>query len=375
MPSPGGRPLRIAFLDSWLQDSCSGSGTAVAIGGLGAALMARGHVVERLAPDASWPRPLLLRRLWFNCVLPQRLRNDAKDTPYDLIVGFDIDGVRLAGATATPYVCSIKGVLAEEARCEKGWPRTMLSALALLERLNARRASLVLCTSHYCWERIREHYRVPPDRLTIVPEGIDLAVWQRSVETPSLEERDALREPFTVLCVARQYARKRIVDLLDAFVHVMARESRARLVVIGDGPEHPALVRHLQERGLQQGVQLLGALPDDDQVRSWYSRASVFCLPSEQEGFGIVFLEAMASGLPVVSTTSAAIPEVVPHGVAGLLVPPRNPSALADALLSLLQDTALRSRLQQGALLQAQRYGWETVADRFLEAVAPLLPA
>lgn len=374
-PSSSGRLLRIAFLDSWLQESFSGSGTAVAIGGLAAALIARGHTVERLVPRGSWPRSLLLRRLWFNFVLPQRLQKDGREPSYDLIVGFDIDGVRLAGSTATPYVCSIKGVLAEEARYERGWPRTMLSALALLERLNARRASLVLCTSHYCCERIHKHYRVSSDRMAIVPEGIDLKVWPFSAEPTSQAERNARRDPFTVLCVARQYPRKRINDLLDAFVLVMAREPRARLVVIGDGPEHPALLKQLQERELQQGVRLLGALPDDEDVRSWYGRASVFCLPSEQEGFGIVFLEAMASGLPVVSTTSAAIPEVVPHGVAGLLVPPRDPAALADALLRLLQDGDLRSRLQEGGLLQAQHFDWERVADCFLQAVAPLLRA
>lgn len=367
-----GPPLRIAFLDSWLREAFAGSGTAVAIGGLATALMARGHTVERVVPRGVWPRPLLLRRLWFNCSLPPRMRTQTRDRPYDLIVGFDIDGVRLAGATLAPYVCSIKGVLAEEAGCERGWPRRMLSALAVLEGINARRAPLVLCTSHYCREHIRDHYGVPMDRIAVVPEGIDLGRWQPSADPAVLAEFEARRNPFTVLCVARQYPRKRIVDLIDAFALVTVRESRARLVVIGDGPEHPALVQRVLERGLHGSVRLLGALPDDDEVRSWYGRASLFCLPSEQEGFGIVFLEAMASGLPVVSTTAAAIPEVVPHGEAGLLVPPRDPHALAEALLQLLQNPALRARLRAGGRIHAQRFSWERVADRFLEAVAPL---
>lgn len=367
--------MRIAFLDSWLQDSASGSGTAVAIGGLAAALTARGHTLERLVPRGSWPRSLLLRRLWFNLRLPARLRRPGDAGPYDLIVGFDIDGVGLASSAPAPYVCSVKGVLAEEARCERGWPRRMLAGLALLERRNARRAPLVLSTSRYCIDRIRHHYGVPSERLALVPEGIDLDVWQPSSDPAVLADLDARREPYTVLCVARQYPRKRIIDLIDAFALLNASEPRARLVVIGDGPEHAALLQRVATLGLEGRVQLLGALPDDAEVRAWYGRASVFCLPSEQEGFGIVFLEAMASGLPVVSTSAAAIPEVVPDGEAGLLVPPRDPIALAEALLRLLQDPGLRSRLRDAGRVHARRYGWEQVADRFLEAVAPQLAA
>jgi glycosyltransferase involved in cell wall biosynthesis len=365
--------LRIAFLDSWLQDSASGSGTAVAIGGLARALTARGHTLERVVPRGGWPRSLLLRRLWFNLRLPARLRRGGDAGPYDLIVGFDIDGAFLAASAPAPYACSVKGVLAEEARCERGWPRRMLAGLALLERRNARRAPLVLSTSQYCIDRIRHHYGVPPQRLALVPEGIDLGLWQPSADPALLAELDARRDPFTVLCVARQYPRKRIADLIDAFATVIADESRARLVVIGDGPEHGALAQRLRDRGLQDHVQLLGALADDAEVRAWYERASVFCLPSQQEGFGIVFLEAMASGLPVVSTTATAIPEVVPDGEAGLLVPPRDPAALAQALLRLLQDPALRARLRDAGRRHARQYDWELVADRFLEAVVPLL--
>ena len=365
--------MRIAFLDSWLQDSACGSGTAVAIGGLAAALIRRGHTVERLVPRGRWPRSLLLRRLWFNLTLPARFGRGGEADSYDLIVGFDIDGVRLAGSSPAPYACSIKGVLAEESRCERGWPRRMLAGLALLERRNARRAPLVLSTSRYCIDRIRHHYGVPVQRLALVPEGIDLELWQSSTDPAALADLDARREPFTVLCVARQYPRKRIVDLIDAFATVSACEPRARLVVIGDGPEHTTLSQRVRTLGLDGSVRLLGALPDDAEVRAWYGRASVFCLPSEQEGFGIVFLEAMASGLPVVSTTAAAIPEVVPDGEVGLLVPPRDPAALAEALLRLLQDPALRARLRDAGRLHAGRYGWDRVADRFLEAVAPLL--
>lgn len=362
--------MRIAFLDSWLQDAAHGSGTAVAIGGLARGLMDRGHQVERLVPLGHWPRSLLWRRLWFNLTLPRRLADDR----FDLYVGFDIDGVRVAGLIGRGYICSIKGVLAEESRCERGWPRLMLWLLSRLERLNARRAPLVLATSRYCSERIQADYGLSAERLAIVPEGIDLQIWSPIDDPVALAELDARRDPCTVLCVARQYPRKRVADLISAFPQVLAQFAEAQLVVIGDGPEHLALQQQVADLGIGESVQLLGALASDQEVRAWYRRATIFCLPSIQEGFGIVFLEAMASGLPVVSTTATAIPEVVPHGQAGLLVPPRDPAALATALLTLLADTTLQQGCRQFGRSHARRFSWDLVAAEFLLAVQRLQP-
>jgi glycosyltransferase involved in cell wall biosynthesis len=268
-----------------------------------------------------------------------------------------------------PYVCCIKGVLAEESRCESGWPRLMLWGLSRLERLNARRAPRVLSTSRYCCERIEAHYGVPAERLRLVPEGIDVGLWNPS------DGDAAAREPHTVLCVARQYPRKRVADLITAFQTVHRRLPSARLVVIGDGPEHGALQELVRRLELGAVVQLLGALPDDSQVRDWYRRSAVFCLPSIQEGFGIVFLEAMASGLPVVSTTATAIPEVVLDGRAGLLVPPRDPQALAEALLQLLTDSELQQSCRAFGRDHVGPFSWDRVAERFLEAVSSQEPA
>jgi glycosyltransferase involved in cell wall biosynthesis len=354
--------MRIAFLDSWLQDVAAGSGTAAAIGGLAGALIARGHSVERLVPQGAWPRNLLLRRLWFNFTLPKRLAVAAGR--YDLVVGFDIDGVRVAHRCPVPYVCCIKGVLEEESRCERGWPRLMLWGLSRLERIHARRAPLVLSTSRYCCDRIEALYGVAPGKLRVVPEGIDAALWSDS--------GDGERDPYTVLCVARQYPRKRVADLIEAFRLVVDQlPHQARLVVIGDGPEHGALLAQVARLGLEEQVNLLGALPDDAEVRAWYRRCALFCLPSIQEGFGIVFLEAMASGLPVVSTTATAIPEVVPHGRAGLLVPPRDPEALAQALLTLLGDEELQARCRAFGREYVRPFSWDRVAEYFLAAVDP----
>jgi glycosyltransferase involved in cell wall biosynthesis len=346
--------LRIAFLDSWLQTVVDGSGTAAAIGGLAGALRDRGHRVDRIAPTTA--EPLTLRRLRYNWELPRRLLH----ARYDLIVGVDIDGVRWAGRSSAPYICSIKGVLAEEQRHERGLIRALLWSLSRIERLNARRAPFVISTSEYCRRMIERHYGVPAARIGIVPEGIAVADW-------AAQARSAERDRWTVLCVARQYPRKHVADLIAAWPAVAARLPQARLVIIGDGPEHDRLRDLVRRHGLAASVRLLGGLPDDAEVRAWYGRAGLFCLPSVQEGFGIVFLEAMASGLPVISTSAAAIPEVVPHRRAGILVAPGAVAELAAALVELLENNELRERYGRFALQHVQQYDWAQVAERFLE--------
>ncbi len=357
--------MQIAFLDSWIQNSAEGSGTAVGIGGLVGALRARGHTVSRIAPVAPRPVNLTLRRLLFNAQLGLRWRAQ----PYDLVVGTDIDGVFWSTRRGkTPYVVAIKGVIAEELRHEQGRTRRLFQALARLEARNARQADIVLATSAYCQDAIVRHYGVPAERIRRVPEGIDLARWRRlAAQSPRLSDGS------TILCVARQYPRKHIADLLRALPQVRRSVPSAHAVIVGDGPEHAALRALAAGLGLGDAVRFLGAIQEDDAVAWWYRHADVFCLPSVQEAFGIVFLEAMASGLPVVAARAAAIPEVVPDGQAGLLVPPGDVEALAAALATLLSEPPRRVAYGTYGQAHAQQYDWGLVADRFLAQVAPLV--
>jgi glycosyltransferase involved in cell wall biosynthesis len=361
----GNGTVRIAFLDSWLQSSAEGSGTAIGIGGLVEALRAQGHTVTRIAPVEPRPRTVTLRRLLFNAQLPARWSADF----YDLVVGTDIDGVFWATRRGNvPYVVAIKGVIAEELRHERGRTRLLFQGLARLEARNARQADVVLADSAYCQDAVVRHYGVPAERIRRVPEGIDLARWQRiAAQTPHRSDGA------TILCVARQYPRKHIADLLRALPQIRRAVPAAQAVLVGDGPEHGALRALAAELGLGDAVQFLGAIADDDDVARWYRHADVFCLPSVQEGFGIVFLEAMASGLPVVATRATAIPEVVPDGQAGLLVPPGDVDALAAALTTLLREPARRAAYGAYGQAHARQYDWGVVVEQFLAQVAPFL--
>lgn len=377
--------MHLLFLNSWTLAPERGSGTAVAIAGLAEGLEGLGCGVSWIAPGGaragSPGRPVRLpRRLLFNLGLPRRLaaelaRRRAEGRRIDAVVGFDLDGCFLARpagpAGARPLrVAALKGVAAEEREHERGLPRLSLGFLSRLEGRNARRADRVVVTSEHCRRVAAAAYGVEPDRFAVVPEGIRLADWRRPPDAGGGEGGPAGgAEGPVLLSVARQYRRKDTATLLAALPAVLRVHPGVRVRIVGGGPELPALERRAEAAGLGGAVRFLGEVADDREVRREYFRADLFCLPSLQEGFGIAFLEAMAAGLPVVAAAAGAVPEVVPDGEVGVLVPPRDPEALAAALVRLLSDADLRRRLGEAGRRRAAAYDWSAVAARFLAAL------
>ena len=265
-------------------------------------------------------------------------------------------------------VVSLKGVIADELKNERGLTRALLSIQARWERRNAERADVVIACSRYSCEVARREYGIPGDKLAPVPEPIDLAEWDRRFAAA----RRLPRSGHVVLCVARMYPRKRVADLLEAALLLRRGIPEARVRIVGKGPEWESVVRAHETLGLRETVTLLGDV-SREQLAEEYVNADLFCLPSVQEGFGIVFLEAMAAGLPVVACRAAAIPEVVEDGVTGVLVPPRDPRALAEVMGALLASPERRRALGEAGRRAVARFTPDQVAGRLLEAVRLVL--
>jgi len=346
--------VRLRFITATPLDVVRGSGTYAGMATLARALEALGSTVEFITPEVRLPI-FTAERLWFNQRLLRR-----QLPPCDVSVGFDMDGYRLAGREGVPHVASIKGVIADEARFERGLTRWTMRLQAACERAHVRRADLAMTTSRYAAGRLAGLYGI--QEVSIVPEAIDLAGWCRLfAENPGESEPGK----FVGLCVCRFYPRKRLPLLLGA-AHRLRREIPGLEVrIVGGGPEAPRLRRLWRERRLEQTVRWLGDVSQAELARQ-YQQCDIFCLPSVQEGFGIVFLEAMAAAKPIVAARAAAVPEVVTQG---LLVAPDDETALADAILRLWRDRGLRASLGEAGRQAVEQYDAPRVARVFQAAL------
>ena len=276
----------------------------------------------------------------------------------------DLDGFLWARARRLPFVVSLKGVIADELKNERGLTRALLSIQARWERANARRADVVIAPSRYSADVARREYGVGAGTIAVVPEPIELERWAALFAAAAPLPRAGP----TILCVARMYPRKHIGDLLEAAALLRDRIPGARVRIVGKGPEWEHVVRLHAALGLGQTVTLLGDV-SRERLAEEYVSANLFCLPSVQESLGIVLLEAMAAGLPVVACRAAAIPEVVEDGVTGVLAPPRDPAGLAAALEALIADPGRARAMGEAGRRVVAAYTPERVAARLLEAV------
>lgn len=339
--------MRIRFLTSTPLDIRRGSGTYVGIHVLGRALESLGHTIAYETPTRHVAN-YTLERLVFN-------RSLRASREFDLTVGFDMDGYRIA--SGEPHVASLKGVIADEVRFESGLTKLTMSVQARCERLHVHRAALTLATSEYSARQAEQLYGMAR-RPAIVPEPIDLPEWRRR-----LASHPAATCDFTALYVGRFYRRKRVNLLLRATAILRDSMPDLKIRIVGNGPCNDAWRALSRELCLDGVVTWLGDV-SRAQLAAEYNRASAFCLPSVQEGFGIVLLEAMAAGKPIVGARVAAIPEVAPHAV---LVEPDSAEALADGI----------KRVRSAAPAPpewVEQFDAPRVAQRFLDAVSGVKP-
>ncbi len=237
--------------------------------------------------------------------------------------------------------------------------RAAHQALRPLTRWLWRRADRVVALS----ESLGRLARVTDPALSyrVIHNGVDLARFR-----PSEISRPPMSAPVRCLAVARLVQRKGLPELLQALA--LLEPGKVHLEIVGSGPQERGL-RGLAERlGVSAHVRFSGALSHDE-VTGRYREADLFTLAPYQEAFGNVFAEAMASGLPVVGTRVGGIPEFVDHGAGGVLVPPRDPCALAEAIRRLADDGPGRARMGAWNRNEAKvRLSWDHVVEQYLEA-------
>lgn len=363
-------------------DTCTPqmNGVARTLGRLVEHLGSRGHEVALVSPavrDGGGPAPGLALHLRLPGVpfplypelqlaRPPRgvdwraleaFRPDVIHCATESVVGWM--GRRWALAGGRPLITSFHTDLASHARDYRlgllapvGWQ--------LLRRFHGP-ARLTLCPSNATLTQLMVKGFHP--RLRIWSRGVDAVSFSPSLRSRETRERLAPGAEAMLLFVGRLAPEKQLDVLLEAWPEIRRRAPvPTQLVLVGDGP----MGKQIRERA-EPGVRVVGYLSGEALTRA-YASADVFVFPSDSGTFGNVVLEAMASGLPVVSVSRGGVTESLRHGETGLLVEPRNPRALAAAALSLLADGARRHQLAEAARRHAVDCRWDRILDGVVEA-------
>jgi phosphatidyl-myo-inositol alpha-mannosyltransferase len=200
-----------------------------------------------------------------------------------------------------------------------------------------------------------------PGDYLIIPNGVDLDRF--AAAEPFEELRDGT---LNILFVGRFEERKGLIHLLKAYHRLRKRRVDARLLIVGAGPKEREYRRFVGLRGIRD-VEFLGRVSDQDKVR-YFASADIYCAPNTgQESFGIVLLEAMAAGVPIVASDIHGFKNVIQRNVQGLLVEPRNPRALAAGLYALARDPDLRHEMGEAGRARAPEYSWDRVTERIVD--------
>ncbi|WP_261663828.1 N-acetyl-alpha-D-glucosaminyl L-malate synthase BshA [Deinococcus sp. Marseille-Q6407] len=209
------------------------------------------------------------------------------------------------------------------------------------------RSHHVTAVSQFLADQTREVFQTDRE-IEVIHNFVDSQRF-RPVHDPQLRAQFAQEDEALLIHVSNFRPVKRVNDVIDVFAGVAA-ERPARLLMVGDGPERAPALERAQRLGVADRVAFLGSFPDIETV---LGLSDLFLLPSSNESFGLSALEAMSCELPVVATRAGGIPEVVEHGVSGLLAGVGDVDAMTHAALEILGDPAVRTRMGQAARQRA----------------------
>jgi 1,4-alpha-glucan branching enzyme len=275
-----------------------------------------------------------------------------------------------------PFIHTIHGVLADEYEQAKKTGQTSLrdkvsnyfmNHLAKLEAQTAQDADLIVTISNYSLQKIHSHYGVDPAKVRIVPNGVDIERFKPRPDKAALRRQFGLGDEPCVLFVGNLISRKGLPLLVEAAKKVAKERADTKFIIVGEGPLKASLKSSIASAGLLGNFRFLGNL-SEEQLPQIYNCADVFVLPSIQEGQGIVLLEAMASGVPVVAFDIGGVNEAVCNGETGLLVGLGDVEALGQAVLKFLADSMLRARFGGFATKRVlDKFTWNICANAMLE--------
>lgn len=249
-------------------------------------------------------------------------------------------------------------------------PKERTFAYRLENRLTAGSAAVIAVTRAIA-EHLRNARICAPERIVVIPNGVDVSVFDP--RRAGSRAGDAAAGGTVIGCAGRLHPQKGHAVLIEAFARIARERGDVDLEIAGDGPLRGALEGRAREMGIAERVRFLGAVSHGAMPET-IARWDLFVMPSLREGFGIAAAEAMAMERAVVASGIEGLAEVVDPGETGLLVPPNDPEALAEAVLSLIRDPERRRRMgERGRERVTRHMSIEATASRVADLYERLL--
>ena len=224
----------------------------------------------------------------------------------------------------------------------------------------------ITCISSFVMQ-IAIELGAPPFKTEVVPFGVDVQMFNPQTSGKCIREKYGLADGPIVLAVQRLSPRKAVEYLIRAVPHVLEKIPETTFLIVDGGQRLRRLKDLAEELKVKDRIVFVGSAPRCT-LPKYYAAADIFVLHSRFEALGLVLLEAMSSGKPVVTTGVGGTPDIVEHGKTGFLVEPKNPTELANAITSILKDRRLGKKMGDEARTKIAKYfSWKSVTHKMLE--------
>ena len=260
----------------------------------------------------------------------------------------------------TPMICTIH---ATEAGRNSGIHSDMQKYINDTEWMLTYESSEVIVNSNYMKNELQRLFGLPYEKINVVPNGVDLTLFNGIERDYDFSRKFAMDNEKIILFMGRLVYEKGIQTLISAMPKILSHYNDAKLIIAGKGGMIDELRAQVNYLGLGNKVYFTGYLGSKD-VQKMYKCADVAVFPSTYEPFGIVALEAMLSGTPVVTSDIGGLNEIVEHGVNGMKSYAGNPNSLADSILTLLFDPNLCENVSKKGIEKVKtQYNWSKITE------------
>jgi glycosyltransferase involved in cell wall biosynthesis len=278
-------------------------------------------------------------------------------------------------------VCTVHSTWKGEAQAIRGEPYSRLNAnekfmvsfnwfLRIFEEKMLERANKIIAVSHFTKRELLEYYKVPEKKIRVIHNGVDTSKFKPAEDKRKIKEELGFKaDDLAIVSVGRLYARKGLFTLIESMPAVVKRFKNAKFIISGKGQsdEMRKLLNYADRIGVKDSIIFTGYYPDK-KLPKLYQAADVFAFSTFYEHHPFAVLEALSTGLPVVTTSVGGIPETIESGKNGFLVEPFNPKQFADRILYLLEHPAEASEM--GSLARKtilERFDWRIVVKDVLK--------